>query len=282
MEKVFEQVVARKEKMGKFLNSALSRIVSELPTELPSGGPMVLPKGGSEIEIEGRQDIFPCKICNNSRMRIIVSKKGQPFLGCSSFPTCKNSAFFPRGLSKISVLEETCGVCSAGETSNPSYMVKFEFVEEVKAEVNQITKKQTFCLNGCDEEEYKKLMGIRYNSGRNMGEDAKKRNTNKTANKENTKTNKGKKKYKKCSVCGIVGAHPKGFNCPGKKTRKGGSKKPKGAVPQHLEFLIIFQIRLSLINNSSRELKIIKSQRLRRLESPLRLGRRIVAAQKFV
>ena len=246
MEKVFGQVVARKEKMGKFLFSALSKIaggasaasMDPLAVNQDSNGaavpslPVMLPKE-SNVVIEGRLDVFPCKTCKTGRMRIVVSKKGLPFLGCNGFPNCKTSTFFPNGLSKITVLEEACGVCGSEDATKTSYMVKFEFVEEVKIEAENLTKKQTFCLNGCDDEEYKKLTIIRYNNGPGAGNNARKRNAAEmdNGNNENARSNtnqnnkKTKKRANKCSVCGVVGAHPRGFNCPGKKTRKTGKKK---------------------------------------------------------
>ncbi len=271
MEKVFMQVVARKEKMSKFLGPALSKVggggsaSSGSPGDAPPPGspcshPPGDPKPGPsppptcETTIEGRLDIYPCKACNKARMKIIVSKKGQPFLGCSGFPSCKNFLFFPRGLSKISVLEETCGVCSAAASPEiASYMVKLTFVPDIKPEAELLCKKMALCMNGCDEEDYKKLMNIRYNGGgagagkkRNAAaalENGGKENSargNSGGNKKGS-GNAGKRKKKgttksratKCPVCGTVGAHPKGFNCPGKKQRKGTKKsKEEATVPR--------------------------------------------------
>ncbi len=43
---------------------------------------------------------------------------------------------------------------------------------------------------------------------------------------------KSKRKQKMCSVCGVVGRHPKGVNCPGMKRRGGKKEAPPASASQ--------------------------------------------------
>jgi len=194
------------------------------PTHSVSSGNLPPSNSGStasSTEVNGtRLDVCPCKACKKGRMRIVISKKGMPFLGCNKFPECKTSAFFPRGINKVIVLDEICGICSANNNDNPAYLVKFEFLPEVQKDVESKTKKTTFCLNGCDDEDYKKLLTIRYMNPTEM------QNNNGQYKKRQKGGKFGKpkrSKKQKCEKCGCIGAHPAGSLCSGKKkkTKKG-------------------------------------------------------------
>ena len=202
MKNVFIQVEERKEKMRNFLKTKLGMEVGEETTQTSM---TQVKTGKGSTDVEGGREIYPCKTCGKGIMRVVISKKGLPFLGCSGFPECKTSSFFPRGLSKIRVLEKTCRACSGN-------LVEFSFVPEVKEKAEEALQGSPICISGCNDAAYKKLMDIRYNESNNWNKQ------NHKAKKEVSKAEG--KKSNKCTICGIVGAHPKGSNCPGKKQRK--------------------------------------------------------------
>eukprot|EP00826_Nyctotherus_ovalis_P064270 TRINITY_DN9423_c0_g3_i3.p2 TRINITY_DN9423_c0_g3~~TRINITY_DN9423_c0_g3_i3.p2 ORF type:complete len:209 (+),score=57.52 TRINITY_DN9423_c0_g3_i3:924-1550(+) len=206
MKKVFAEVEERREKMREFLRMRLSQKAEV--EEVTEASTQQMKAMKTSIEVEGRSEIFPCKACGKGRVRIVISKKGFPFLGCSGFPECRNSAFFPRGLARVKVLEELCATCSGN-------LVELGFVAAVSERANEVLQGKAICLAGCDEEAYKGLIEIRFT-------DAPQNNWKKRNYKADKESSKGgsNKKSNRCPVCGITGRHPKGANCPGKRKKK--------------------------------------------------------------
>lgn len=62
-------------------------------------------------ERERRRQLGPCDQCEDGTMRVIKTKKGGRFAGCSNYPDCENTFPLPRK-GKIESLDELCEECN--------------------------------------------------------------------------------------------------------------------------------------------------------------------------
>lgn len=269
MQKIFEDVSKKKERMSTFLKTNAFKKPEGLPHEENKGNEnQPSNENVNKPQVNGNAEVCNCSQCGG-RMRLCVSRKGLPFLGCKSFPNCKNGVFFPKGVTNATVLDEECKKCQ--QQNNHSFLVKLDFAPDVKQALEKITNSNfTFCLAGCDAEILKELNKLRFpngagGSGNNYppGNQQNKRfpkntgnnntgnnntgnnntgnnntgnnNGNNGGNKSGNKKNSGKQSRKQvpCKVCGVVGRHPKGSQCEGMRKNKKAQENQNNESPQN-------------------------------------------------
>jgi DNA topoisomerase-3 len=144
MEKVFSQVTSKQEKMKGFLKQALAGFedwkANNFSKEETKKEQV---KKGGENDNNKRfmvGGVLPCQMCNEGRLRLIKSKAGGVFLGCTKYPECKNTGNFPKDIKAAEVTANKCKECSK-ELGGDVFRISTETITG---------EKDTHCIGGCD------------------------------------------------------------------------------------------------------------------------------------
>ncbi|CAH0579356.1 unnamed protein product [Chrysodeixis includens] len=158
----YKEVYQTVELEANKIDAALAERFSEQPNEyIPS--------------VEMAMDMpaaFKCPKCGTDMVvRHKKSNADELYIGCMSYPSCKNAVWLPSLVKSVKVLPETCSICG------PNYkMLKFEWRN------NQIShfypQPYTGCLGGCDAR-FLEMLQINLSCVRQVGERT--QNTNNTA-----------------------------------------------------------------------------------------------------
>jgi ssDNA-binding Zn-finger/Zn-ribbon topoisomerase 1 len=69
------------------------------------------------------QSGFKCETCSKGELICKTSKTGTLYLGCTSFPECRNVFFFSPKIKQYQEIEESCNICTNKMVNNGYLMI---------------------------------------------------------------------------------------------------------------------------------------------------------------